>query len=119
MLQPRAHGPADYVVTLNALDRVRPERVLRRMTYGHPIYDERSVAAQQRLPGLNTPLLAYAGAYHGWGFHEDGCRSGIEAARAVGMEWTGDRRPIPLRGHPRPGPPDPACFPLPQRSVAR
>jgi predicted NAD/FAD-binding protein len=54
------------------------------MTYGHPVYDERSVAAQRRLPGLNTPVIAYAGAYHGWGFHEDGCRSGIEAARALG-----------------------------------
>ena len=79
--------PADYLVTLNALDRVRPQRMLARMTYGHPVYDERSVAAQERLPSLNTPVLAYAGAYHGWGFHEDGCRSGIEAARALGVGW--------------------------------
>ena len=77
----------DYLVTLNALDRVRPHRVLRRMTYGHPVYDERSVAAQRRLAELNTPVLAYAGAYHGWGFHEDGCRSGIEAARTLGVQW--------------------------------
>ncbi len=76
-----------YLVTLNALDQVRPDRVLRRMTYRHPLYDERSVAAQRRLPGLNTPVIAYAGAYHGWGFHEDGCRSGIEAARALGVDW--------------------------------
>ena len=79
--------PADYLVTLNALDQVRPQRVLARMTYGHPVYDERSVAAQRRLPSLNTPVLAYAGAYHGWGFHEDGCRSGVEAARALGAGW--------------------------------
>jgi uncharacterized protein len=79
--------PADYLVTLNALDRVRPQRVLARMTYGHPVYDQRSVAAQRHLAGLNTPVLAYAGAYHGWGFHEDGCRSGIEAARALGVDW--------------------------------
>jgi predicted NAD/FAD-binding protein len=77
----------DYLVTLNALDRVPPQRVLARMTYGHPVYDERSVAAQRLLPSLNTPALAYAGAYHGWGFHEDGCRSGIEAARALGVRW--------------------------------
>jgi predicted NAD/FAD-binding protein len=79
--------PADYLVTLNALDRVRTDRVLARMTYRHPLYDERSVAAQRRLPGLNTPVIAFAGAYHGWGFHEDGCRAGVEAARALGVTW--------------------------------
>jgi predicted NAD/FAD-binding protein len=57
------------------------------MTYRHPIYDGRSVAAQRLLPALNTPVLAFAGAYHGWGFHEDGCRSGAEAARALGVTW--------------------------------
>ena len=57
----------DYLVTLNALDRVGPQRVLRRMTYRHPVYDERSVAAQRRLAELSTPVIAYAGAYHGWG----------------------------------------------------
>ena len=66
---------------------MRPDRVLARMTYGHPLYDDWSVAAQRRLPALNTPVIAFAGAYHGWGFHEDGCRSGIEAARALGVDW--------------------------------
>jgi predicted NAD/FAD-binding protein len=79
--------PADYLVTLNALDRVRPGRVLARMTYRHPLYDQRAVAAQRRLAELNTPPIAFAGAYHGWGFHEDGCRSGAEAARALGVAW--------------------------------
>ena len=79
--------PIDYLVTLNAAGRVRPGSVLKKMTYSHPLYTPESVAAQQRLPGLNTPLLAFAGAYHGWGFHEDGCRSGVEAARALGVIW--------------------------------
>jgi predicted NAD/FAD-binding protein len=79
--------PADYLVTLNALDRVRPDRVLARMTYRHPLYDQRAVTAQARLAELNTPPIAFAGAYHGWGFHEDGCRSGAEAARALGVAW--------------------------------
>ena len=80
-------GEADYLVTLNAAGRERPGRVLARMTYRHPLYTAGSVAAQRRLPGLNTPVIAYAGAYHGWGFHEDGCRSGAEAAAALGVRW--------------------------------
>ncbi|MGW5087093.1 NAD(P)/FAD-dependent oxidoreductase [Streptomyces sp. 067-1] len=76
-----------YVVTLGGEDRVDPGRVLARMTYEHPVYTLESVAAQRRLPGLRTPVTAYAGAYHGWGFHEDGCRSGVEAAAALGVTW--------------------------------
>ena len=51
------------------------------------MYTAESVAAQQRLASLNTPVIAYAGAYHGWGFHEDGCRSGAQAARSLGVAW--------------------------------
>lgn len=79
--------PEDYVVTLNAADMVAPEQVLARMVYEHPLYTPESVAAQQHLPSLATPVTAYAGAYHGWGFHEDGCRSGVRAAAALGVRW--------------------------------
>ena len=46
-----------------------------------------SVAAQRRLPELNTGRTAFAGAYHGWGFHEDGCASGVRAAATFGAGW--------------------------------
>ncbi|WP_434587647.1 NAD(P)/FAD-dependent oxidoreductase [Streptomyces sp. A5-4] len=77
----------DHVVTLNADGRVDPAKVLARMVYEHPVYTPQSVTAQQRLPELNTAVTAFAGAYHGWGFHEDGCRSGVEAAAALGVRW--------------------------------
>ena len=50
------------------------------MAYEHPIYtpDVRGRAARARAARRST--AAFAGAYHGWGFHEDGCRSGVEAA---------------------------------------
>jgi len=80
-------GDGDYVVTLNASDRVDPRTVLAQMTYDHPLYTPESVAAQRRLPELTTDVTAFAGAHHGWGFHEDGCRSGVEAARAFGVTW--------------------------------
>jgi uncharacterized protein len=61
--------------------------VLAVMQYEHPIYTPEAVAAQPRLRDLATDRTVYAGAYHGWGFHEDGCRSGVEAARAFGATW--------------------------------
>jgi uncharacterized protein len=77
----------DYIVTLGGQDVVEPWHVLDRMDYAHPAYTPASVAAQRRLPGLSTAVTAFAGAYHGWGFHEDGCKSGVEAARALGGTW--------------------------------
>jgi predicted NAD/FAD-binding protein len=80
-------GPVDYLVTLNGGARIDPASVLRRMVYEHPVYTPASVAAQRRLPALNTGRTAFAGAYHGWGFHEDGCASGVRAAEAFGASW--------------------------------
>ncbi|MEP7179105.1 MAG: FAD-dependent oxidoreductase [Pseudonocardiales bacterium] len=76
-----------FVVTLNGEARVDPSTVIDRMRYEHPVYTSESVSAQQRLPELNDGLIAYAGAYHGWGFHEDGCRSGVAAAASLGVDW--------------------------------
>ena len=83
----RLDEPANYLVTMNATERIRPERVLARMMYEHPVYTPESVAAQSRLPLLNTATTAFAGAYHRWGFHEDGCASGVAAAAAFGVTW--------------------------------
>lgn len=76
-----------HVVTLNATDRVAPGSVIAAMDYEHPIYTPESVAAQALLPQLNDGVVAFAGAYHGWGFHEDGCRSGVAAASSLGVDW--------------------------------
>ncbi|TCK25384.1 NAD(P)/FAD-dependent oxidoreductase [Pseudonocardia endophytica] len=84
----RLTDPDDWVVTLNGAGRVDPDAVVARMRYEHPIYTPESVAAQRRLPDLNDGVTAFAGAYHGWGFHEDGCLSGVRAAAALGVEWT-------------------------------
>jgi predicted NAD/FAD-binding protein len=77
----------NYIVTLNDQGAVDPDQVISRMDYAHPAYTPESVVAQRRLPELNTAVTAYAGAYHGWGFHEDGCRSGVQAAQALGGTW--------------------------------
>jgi predicted NAD/FAD-binding protein len=76
-----------YLVTLNARDRIDTDAVIAVMNYEHPIYDLPAIEAQKRLVSLSTSHTAFAGAYHGWGFHEDGCRSGVDAARALGVSW--------------------------------
>ncbi|MBY3791761.1 FAD-dependent oxidoreductase [Rhodococcus fascians] len=75
------------LVTLGGADRIDPNTVLDEMTYEHPQYTPESVAAQRRLPELDTDTVSFAGAYHGWGFHEDGALSGARAAQRVGASW--------------------------------
>ncbi len=76
-----------YLVTLGGEHLVDPATVIARREYEHPLYNPSSVAAQGRLPGIATDRVAFAGAYHGWGFHEDGARSGLAAAERLGLQW--------------------------------
>ena len=80
-------APEPHVVTLNGDANIRPEHVLARMVYEHPVYTPAALRAQRELPSLNDGVTAFAGAYHGWGFHEDGCRSGVQAAGSLGAPW--------------------------------
>ncbi|WP_460935989.1 NAD(P)/FAD-dependent oxidoreductase [Phycicoccus ginsengisoli] len=100
-----------FLVTLNGVDRVDPALVIDTMHYEHPLYTPESVAAQRRLPLLNSARIAFAGAYHGWGFHEDGARSGVQAARALGVEWATGPRPD-LDGRDRHADPDGDAVPV-------
>lgn len=73
-------------VTLNASDRIDPERILHVQSMAHPLYTSDAVAAQaalQRLAGERR--TAFAGAYLGNGFHEDGVVSGLAAADGLRM----------------------------------
>ena len=83
----RLDSTETYVVTLNGAAQVDPDKVIERMEYEHPVYTTKSVAARNRLPELNDGVVAFAGAYHGWGFHEDGCRAGVDAATSLGVRW--------------------------------
>ncbi|HET7667689.1 MAG TPA: FAD-dependent oxidoreductase [Mycobacterium sp.] len=83
----RLGGPRRFLVTLGGRDHVDPTTVLADMTYSHPMYTPESVAAQRLLPTLDDDRVAFAGAYHGWGFHEDGAASGLRAARRLGADW--------------------------------
>ena len=86
----------DYFVTLNRSDDIDPRQVLRSFVYHHPIYSPEAVRAQARhseIDGRNG--VHFCGAYWGWGFHEDGVKSGLavvrnlERASSVAVEQVG------------------------------
>ena len=86
-----------YLVTLGGEHLVDPSTVIARREYEHPLYTPTSVAAQRRLGEIETARIAFAGAYHGWGFHEDGAAAGLAAAQRLGFDLAGSRQPTPTR----------------------
>jgi len=71
-------------LTLNQSDAVDPALVLAQMTYRHPVFDSRAMAAQRRHGEISgRGATSYVGAYWGFGFHEDGARSAVLACRTL------------------------------------
>jgi predicted NAD/FAD-binding protein len=80
--------PVPLIVTLNGSQAIDPAKVLRRMRYHHPLYSHAAVAAQRRRAEIQGGRRVwFAGAYWGWGFHEDGMRSAVEVAAELGVRW--------------------------------
>jgi predicted NAD/FAD-binding protein len=76
----------DYCVTLNANGHVNPGRALRRLVYEHPLYTRAAIRAQQRWADISGKNHThFCGAYWFYGFHEDGLRSGMRVAEALGV----------------------------------
>jgi predicted NAD/FAD-binding protein len=79
-------APETFCVSLNMAARVDPSRVLRRLAYAHPVFTPEAVRAQRRraeVSGVNR--THYAGAYWGYGFHEDGVNSALAVVRDLGV----------------------------------
>ena len=74
----------NYFVSLNSTERIDPQRVLYSTTYEHPIFTLEAIRAQRELPGLNrSGRIFFCGSYFRYGFHEDACMAGFDAAKAV------------------------------------
>jgi predicted NAD/FAD-binding protein len=71
-------------VTLNRHDDIDPAEVHARIDYAHPVFDAGAIRAQRRREELQGRGGAFwAGAWWGYGFHEDGARSGVDVARLI------------------------------------
>jgi predicted NAD/FAD-binding protein len=71
-----------FCVTLNRSDQIHPDRIIKRLTYHHPLYTRAAVAAQARQHEVNGANRAYfCGAYWRYGFHEDGVVSALNALK--------------------------------------
>lgn len=78
---------APYCVSLNRCNEIDDARVVRHMVYHHPVYDDAVFAAQRRHAEISgVRRTHYCGAYWGYGFHEDGVRSGLAVCKQFGRE---------------------------------
>ena len=75
----------NYFVSINGEDAIDPAKVIRRISYEHPLFDVKATAAQKRLPELNRiskdQTTYYCGAWFRYGFHEDGFMSAVNLCR--------------------------------------
>ena len=85
-------GDTPLIVTLNRSRDIDPARILQRRQYAHPVHTHAAVAAQARRHEIQgVQRTWFAGAYWGWGFHEDGIRSGVDVAQGLGVAWSDDQ----------------------------
>jgi len=74
----------DVVVSLNPVRAIDPNKVLGEYDYAHPVFDLGAIKAQSQLPSLQGQQNTwYAGAWMGYGFHEDGFKAGRDAALEI------------------------------------
>ena len=74
----------DVVVSLNPVRAIDPSKVLGEYDYAHPVFDLGAIKAQSQLPRLQGQQNTwYAGAWMGYGFHEDGFKAGRDAALGI------------------------------------
>lgn len=72
------------IVSLNPIDEPAPSSILGEYDYAHPVFDHAAIHAQTRLPEIQGTMRTwFAGAWTGYGFHEDGLKSGLAVAEAI------------------------------------
>jgi predicted NAD/FAD-binding protein len=93
MLQPLPFR-SPVMVSLNPFTEPATEHVIAEFEYAHPIFDSAAIEAQSKLPQLQgRDQVWFAGAWTGYGFHEDGLKSGLAVADGI-RAISGRRLPL-------------------------
>jgi predicted NAD/FAD-binding protein len=73
---------------LNRTEAIDPAKIIRTISYAHPMYTPEGVAAQREHAAISglANRTHYCGAYWGWGFHEDGVNSALRACEPFGAK---------------------------------
>ncbi len=72
------------LLSLNPTTEPQADSVIAEFNYTHPVFDRKAIEAQQRLPGVQGRRnVWFAGAWTGYGFHEDGLKSGLAVSAAL------------------------------------
>lgn len=75
----------EFCVTLNRTASIAPDKVIRTISYAHPVYTAAGVQAQARIAEISgRNRTHFCGAYWGSGFHEDGVVSALRVAEPFG-----------------------------------
>lgn len=89
-LQPVPFG-RPVLVSLNPIHAIRRSAILGEFDYAHPVFDAGAIQAQRRLGEIQgRGNVWFCGAWTGYGFHEDGLKSGLEVADAIRARAAGD-----------------------------
>ena len=83
----RLKSDTTYCVTINNTEDLNKSKVIKKITYHHPLFTVNSVKAQtdkDNICGKNNTY--YCGAYWGYGFHEDGVKSALDVCKKFGLE---------------------------------
>ncbi|MEE3010337.1 MAG: FAD-dependent oxidoreductase [Pseudomonadota bacterium] len=86
-------APETFCVTLNAGDRIRPETVIRREVFHHPLFTTEGLLARERLlAGNGDNRTWFCGAWCRNGFHEDGVVSALDVVEGIAARGQGGGR---------------------------
>ena len=74
----------NYFLTLNPFISIKGDKIIKKVEFTHPFYDQKTIDAQKylsKLQGVNNSY--FCGSYFGYGFHEDGLKSGMDVANKL------------------------------------